>query len=492
MTRPLDVPEAPGWDVSRPIPRRSDRVILRAMNLPLRLLCALLLPLTVGLAGCPGGDDDDSIAPPDDDDDVETCSEDPDCSRFDNGLEICDVGQGVCVEGDRNNEREEAQLLNYDSTAELYIAPAGDVDWFRFNGTEGDLVLITADAIQPDDLDTVVVYHDQQGNQIGFNDDFDRVGSIPPNSRLYVGVPTTGTFYISIQDRRSWANDPQDPPEGGADFQYAITLAQAGSTSNVPVASEPNDVGAEATDWPVEAYSTNYTLAGNIDAAGDEDWIRVPVVKGEMLRLYGFPNTGTVARPAVRVLMPDAATPIRTYTGLTWAADDRAFVPVLEDGDYYLQVTDENGTGGFDHWYFLHAAKNEPEEDFATETEPNDSTAEDLGFAGGVAGTATLWGRIGAPGDEDRFGFTAATGDRVTVRFTRTDHGETTNLVVSLVDDQGVVLVSSPWDGDDKSPALSLEPVPSAGTWQVVITEADPTVGHGGKYYVATISVVPG
>lgn len=462
------------------------------MRFTLRLLFALLLPILPGLVGCPGGDDDDSVAPPDDDDAAESCDEDSECSRFDNGLEICDDVDKVCVEGDRNNALGEAQLLEYDSTAQLYIAPAGDVDWFRFNGTEGDLVLISTEATQPDDLDTVIVYHDQQGNQIGFNDDFDRVGSVPPDSRLYVGVPESGTFYISVQDRRSWANDPQDPPEGGADFQYSVTLAQAGSTSNVPVAAEPNDTPGEATDWPVEAYSTNYTLGGNIDVAADEDWIRVPVVKGEMLRLYGFPNTGTVARPAVRVMMPDGTTPIRTYTGLSWATDDRGFVPVLEDGDYFLQVTDDNGTGGFDHWYYLHAAKNEPDEDFVAETEPNDDPGEDLGFAGGVAATATIWGRIGSAGDADRYSLTAAANDRLTVRFERTDHGETTNPVVTVVDDQGAELISAAWDGDDKTAAISLEALPTAGTWHVVITEADPAVGHGGKYYVATISIVPG
>jgi hypothetical protein len=473
------------------VPRGSPsaRVILPPMRFNFRLPFALLS--AIAIAGCPAGDDDD-VAAPDDDDAADSCEVDTDCSRFDNGLEICDLSAGMCVHGDRNNSRDESQLLSYESTAQLYVAPAGDVDWFRFNGAEGDLLLISTEATQPDDLDTVIIYHDQQGNQIGFNDDFDRVGSVPPDSRLYVGVPDAGTFYISIQDRRSWANDPADPPEGGADFQYSITLAQAGSSSNVPAISEPNDSASEATDWPVDSYSTNYTIGGTLETDGDEDWIRVPVVVGEVLRLYGFPNTGTQARPSVRVMMPDTTTPIRTYTALTWATDDRGYVPVLETGDYYLQVTDENGNGGFDHWYFLHAAKNEPEEDFRAEVEPNDSIPEDLGFASGVTANTTIWGRIGSAGDEDHYGFTAASGDRLTVRFERSEFGETTNPVVTVVDSLGVELTSAAWTGDDDSPAISLETLPSAGQWTVIITEADPAVGHGGKLYVATISIVPG
>jgi hypothetical protein len=438
----------------------------------LRFLLVLLVTAPFALVGCPSGDDDDSVAPPDDDDAAESCAIDSDCRRFD---------------GDRNNELSEAQLLQYDSTAELVIAPAGDVDYFRFNGTEGDLLLISTTAGDPSELDTVVTYLDAQGNQIGFNDDFERVGTIPPDSRLYIGVPSTGTFYISVQDKRSWANDPNDPPEGGADFDYSITLARAGGGSNVPVAIEPNDSAAEANDWPVEAYSVNYTLGGLLGTPGDLDYLRVPVLAGEMLRLYAFPNTGTAARPAVTVLLPDMVTPIRTYTGLAWTTDARAFVPVLEDGYYYLQIADNNGTGGFDHWYYLHGAKNEPEEDFVAEVEPNDaSTPEPLGFTAGTAGTAVRWGRIGAPGDEDHYSFEANSGDRVTVRFADSGHGETTNPVVSLIDAQDVVLTSAPWSGDPKEPALTLAPVDSTGTWRVRITEADPEVG-----YVATISVVP-
>ncbi len=459
----------------------------------MRLLLFLLLAVPLALTGCPEGDDDDSIAPPDDDDDDgETCEEDSDCRDFDDGLEICDIDAQVCVQGDRNNSREESQLLSYNSTAELYIAPAGDVDWFRFNGTEGDMLLISTEAAE-DPLDTVVIYTDAQGNQIGFNDDFDRVGSVPPDSRLSVGVPSTGTFYISVQDRRSWANDPNDPPDGGEDFQYTISLATAGSGSNVPVVTEPNDSIAEALDWGVEEYAVNYTLGGQINEAGDVDYLRVPVTAGEMLRLYGFPNTGTAARPAVTVLLPDETTPVRTYTGLAWTTESRGFIPVLEDGFYYLQIEDDNGTGGFDHWYYLHAAKNEPDAAFAAEVEPNDSeNTQDLGFTSGVPGTATIWGRIGAPGDEDHYTFEGNPGDRVTVTFDLSGHGETTNPVVTLLSPSGDELVTGAWTGDPDVPALSVVPLDAAGTWTARITEADPEVGGGGSYYVTTIGKTPG
>ena len=87
----------------------------------------LLWPLALLLAvpiGCPpdtGSDDDDTVAPPGQD----TCVEDTDCS-FQSGLEICGEA-GICVQGDRNNSMEEAQLVEDGDVSELYIAPAGDV-----------------------------------------------------------------------------------------------------------------------------------------------------------------------------------------------------------------------------------------------------------------------------------------------------------------------------------------------------------------------------
>lgn len=449
-------------------------------------LLALALPL---FTGCPSeGDDDDSFGPPDDDDVADTCEEDQDCRDFDDGLEICS-DDGLCIEGDRNNAREEAQLLPYGTETDLVIAPAGDVDWFRFNGTEGDLVLIRVDAEDEDELDPVVIYMDDQGNQIGFNDDFDRIGTT--NARLYVGVPSTGTFYISVQDKRSWVGDPNDPPEGGEDFGYTVRIDSAGGTSNVPVVDEPNEVFGDALLWNVEAYSTNYTLGGAFETAGDVDWLRVPVIAGEILRLYAFPNTGTAARPEVTVMLEDATTPIRSYTGLGWTAADRGYVPVLEDGFYYLQLEDVNGTGGFDHWYYLHAAKDEPDPEFRAETEPNDETAEDLGFVAGSSGEVTFYGRIGGAGDLDTFRIPSDATGRVTVRFAATGHGENTNPVVTLLAPSGTEVASGAWDGVDDSTALALEPIDESGDWTLVISEADPLAGDGGRYYLATVSVSP-
>ena len=172
-----------------------------------RLWPALLLAAALPLVACPPpeeDDDDDVVAPPDDDDD---CDVDLDCD-FTTGLEICG-DEGVCIDGDRNNERAEAQLVEYNTSTQLFVAPAGDVDWFRFSGTQGDLILITTEAEDPETLDTVVQYYDEDGNEIAFNDDFDRVSSVPPTP---ASTPPSLPPAPSTSPSRTAAPGPTIPP----------------------------------------------------------------------------------------------------------------------------------------------------------------------------------------------------------------------------------------------------------------------------------------
>jgi hypothetical protein len=516
--------------------------ILRSPHVIVGLFLAGLVSLAV--LGCPpaddvGDDDDDIIAPPGSD----NCTVDTDCS-FQSGLEICG-DQGLCVQGDRNNSMEEAQLLEDGDTTELYIAPAGDVDWFRFNGNQGDLIYIAASAEDTDNLDCLVTYYDSGGNEIGFADDFDRVSGVAPDARFYSGVPATGTAWFSVQDKRSWANDPTDPATGGSGHKYQLFFAELGASAGADLAAEPNDTVTDASPWEVSKYATNYNLGGGLAPAGDVDWLAVDVIQGEVLRLYGFPGSGSQGTTRLTAYLPDATTEIRSYEGLAWDLEHRAWIPVLETGTYYLEIEDSAGGGGFDHWYFLHAAKNDPADGYPAEVEPNNESGSaetlDLSPVSGTTVETTLWGRIGAAGDEDYYTITAESGDRLSVTFARTDHGETTGVQVRLVNPGAVAFQCpvAPGDDDDSAagddddsaagddddsaagddddsasaplPACCTDgscdspiPVPvvwsggedsvfpaqelSAGTWNLVVSDSDASVGDGGRYYQMTVS----
>ena len=144
--------------------------------------------------------------------------------------------------------------------------------------------------------------------------------------------------------------------------------------------------------------------------------------------------------------------------------------------------------------------------------------------------THTLWGHIGDAGDQDRFSFDAEAGDRLTVSFVRTAHGESTAVQVQLVnpvatasqcattppgddddsagddDDSGsgggdslpaccstsscgsVTPAPIAWDGSE-DPVLSLQEL-GAGTWNLSVSDVDPTAWGGGNYYELTLSLL--
>lgn len=450
-------------------------------------LC-LLLGGSLGLSACPPdeSDDDDVVAPPGtDDDDAPDCDGDYDCN-FTSGLEICS-DDGFCIEGDRNNSREEAQLLEMNSTATLPLAPAGDIDWFRFSGSAGDLVLLAASADDTDKVDTVIVFTDADGNEIAYNDDFDRVSDIAPDSRLYTGLSETGVWYFSVQDRRSWVNDPRNPAEGGAEHTYTASVVEANPDSYITVATGQDDSAEDAVAWDVVETYTNYTCGGMLEPTGDEDWFAVPVVESEALRLYGFPNSGSAGSVQVEVYLPDGETLVGTWQDLTWETEHRAWMPVLETGDYYLRVTEAEGLGGFDYWYYLHAAKNPAKEGQPSEVEPNDDASQAVALA---VGTQTVWSRIFPAADEDWYSIDAEDGDQLTVTFARISGDEDTALAIDLMDPTGTITQSLTWDGEE-DPVLSLEVLDQVGVWNLVIREQDPTAGAtADRYYQLDVGLV--
>ena len=214
----------------------------------------------------------------------------------------------------------------------------------------------------------------------------------------------------------------------------------------------------------------------------------MPVTEGEAIRIYGFPNSGTLGTTEVTVYLPDGVTPIATYESLSWAIDQRAWVPVLETGDYFLQVRDTDGQGGFDYWYYLHAAKNPVEDGQPSENEPNDEVGDAQSL--GVGGT-TLWGRIHPAGDEDWYSVEASAGDRLVLRLERTEHGENTAVVVTLHDPTGLAVEEESWDGSEDAVFDAYEL--TEGTWTIQVREADPDAGAAAnRFYQLAATVLGG
>ncbi len=113
-----------------------------------------------------------------------------------------------------------------DGTLESLQEPR-DHDFFRFEGTAGQWVLIDVRANEiddPMDVDTVVTLYDGMERQLAENDD--AVPRVNTDSELIVLLPATGTYYIEVQEYSEWDGDPASLPEGQPDFIYSLSVLE--------------------------------------------------------------------------------------------------------------------------------------------------------------------------------------------------------------------------------------------------------------------------
>lgn len=165
-----------------------------------------------------------------------------------------------------------------------------DADYFFFNGTAGDAILIGSDAKPDGDefaegyVDLVVELYNEQEQLIATNDDpFPRSSQ---DSSFYTVLPATGKYYLKVNDFCTWAGAGTcddayyDNLTDTAFVTYVIPLDPA-EESNVAEAAEPNDTLANATvmeyavaDMPGQYY---LSLAWGEYSTGDTDAIRFTV-----------------------------------------------------------------------------------------------------------------------------------------------------------------------------------------------------------------------
>ncbi len=441
----------------------------------LALLCCALLA-----RGCDGGagDDDtcDCTCDDDDDDGAPECSEDSACEDW----EICD--EGTCVAGDRNNDFDEAVLVADGDERTGYINPAGDVDYYRVEGSAGAFYRAYASTADPTDgegLDTVIRFYDADRVERGYNDDFERLSNIYGTDAVYIGcTPTDDTVYLSVEDYGSFAGDP-DQMVSGPDATYTFRLESLEITE-----SEPNDAVADADDADVADYNISYDRAGVIEADGDVDLWAVDVGAGARLRIYGYEHTATDLTPRVRVLAGDGVSEMASYDGLGW--DLEASVPVLDDV-IYLEISDADGAGGSTSCYVLHLAADTPGELYRAEGEPNEAFGSDA-LAENDEGLLAVAGRIDPVSDVDRFTLAATAGDRITVTVLARTYGSPLAAHLEIFDPTQTLAVALDVPASEDAVLESFE-LDQSGDYTLQITAADGVSGGPGHWYSLFVEV---
>ncbi len=165
-----------------------------------------------------------------------------------------DDGDGDIVsETEPNDGTNSSDPLNFGQTGQGAINPAGDADFWRFQGSSGQRVVIDIDAqVNGSELDAVLglfVDHDADGDGVpdivDANDDFG--GSL--DSRLDVTLPRTDRYFIFLIDFSLL--DDNSPNEGGPDYFYDMSLTSSSALAAVKAPSERIEFVQESKASPL-------------------------------------------------------------------------------------------------------------------------------------------------------------------------------------------------------------------------------------------------
>ena len=137
------------------------------------------------------------------------------------------------------------------------LVDAATADWYSFSGTAGDRVLLAAYATK---LQTENQGYDAAVTQttlVLLGADMNQsspltyqAGQWPAFSQdavLYVQLPTTGTYYLGVQDWTSlFSSGCGNPASGIKDFAYSVVVAQTSKLTNPDTAASSTNTGTTA------------------------------------------------------------------------------------------------------------------------------------------------------------------------------------------------------------------------------------------------------
>jgi len=388
-----------------------------------------------------------------------------------------------------NDSFETATVVETDTNpgAAETINPAGESDYFRFEGTAGDWVAVftlTEAAADGTQADTVITLYDSTMTQIAENDDAQpRTGT---DSELILRLPSTGTYYYKVQEFSTWAPDMvMGGPVGGRAYAYetsVITLTSA--STGVLIDGEPGNDAASATALPTGRDSA--FVLGRFDTATDVDVfsLQIPATTAapkifDVEVMPAGPMGYGATRSAGRVWVTDAMGTIiaRSTIGTGITGVQPSFATT---GEIRIFVEAPSGAAGTNDHYVLKVFTND--ENPLEGAAPNETlaTAEARALApvmGGMGESSFVLARLPA-GDVDYFALEVMAGRRLSVACgSRRDGSGVLGLTAEVRNAMDMVLTSST---ESATEDLFIDgfAVPAAGTYYIRLagTGQDPEV----------------
>lgn len=344
--------------------------------------------------------------------------------------EECDDGNDInddsctndcTLASDGNDDLDSATEVDETGRAQGVINPAGDMDFYSFDGEEGVWMAISTDANSQDDptkIDTAITLYNGDGTQIADNDD-----AIPrrnTDSEILIKLPYTGTYYVRVQEFSTWT--PQDmADEGSPDYTYQLQIFPLNIEADLVTAdSEAEDAAVGATAGTNEG---GFGLGlGTFGAAGEEDIFNLSVVATDeggnrnvtfQLMPHGADGYGSTANTVDMWVVDSTDDTIIGRVSAT-VGDKGEISPSLAAGDYQIVIGAPADLGANPFYVFkifVGSSDNAPEvDDAANNTAAGAQALEFRDNAGRRSGfvMSTL-----SEGDVDYYSFDTVAGEVV-------------------------------------------------------------------------------
>jgi hypothetical protein len=350
---------------------------------------------------------------------------------------------------DNNDSFAEAETVLINGEKVGHINPAGDFDYFSFEAAAGDwLVLYTTanPSSQPNRVDTVITLYDSNMVQLAENDD-----GIPrqsPDSEIIYHVPTTGTYFIMVQEFSTWKEGRT--PEGAENYRYRIHVDKFVAENNdyITIDSEAGNDIATANNLTFYSRANSGYAMGTLASDSDIDVYRftIPVGPDQNFRAQIMPAgvDGYGSTSGIGLIW------ITDVTGSTITAridngpqDLFRLSPPLAAGDYLMWVSHPGmATGSNDHYTIKNYLNNDnpPEmEDTNNDTREGAElvTMSDATLRSGFILTDMPFG------DVDNLKFEVKTGEEVAVYCGSRSSGSGIQQLTATVTDMSGTMIGT-------------------------------------------------
>ena len=363
------------------------------------------------------------------------------------------------------NDSFETATLIEEGEIEATIDPAGDLDYFKFNGIAGLLITIDIDArtlAPPSLLDSVICLYDESETELVCNDDDDDSSD---SLILNFPLPTDGIYYIKVEDYDGF---------GGANYFYVLKLS-----SGLEDQYEPNDDFETAT--PINLGDV---ISATIAPMGDLDYFQFNGIPGWVITIDI--DARTLDPPSLldsMICLYDASE-VELVCNNDYDGSDSLILDFIlpTGGIYYIKVEDYNGAGGLGYFYDLKLSVvtdiYEPNDDFETATPIN---LGDMIFA-----------VINPVGDLDYFQFNGFAGQPITIDIDARylDPPSRLRATIRLYDANRRQIAYDDYGGPDYTDPQILHTLPRDGIYYIRVEEC--YNDEGGEDYFYTLRLTGG